>query len=239
MKRFTLALLPITLLALGLATACDSNCNSGSRNSSSTKRTISVSADATIKAKPDLAKFSFGVSTDGTSSSQALNANSLLMRKVIAAIKKEGVASRDIQTEQVNVYPKTDSNGNTTGYSASNTVSVSLHEVLKAGRLITSVTDAGANLESGPTFSLERTDLTYEKALNEALDKAHAKAASMADHVGLKLGKPTTIKEGVENVERLYSADTMTASKATSLAVPVKRGRVEVSASVSVVYTVS
>ena len=234
MKRSTLALVVIALLVLGLASACGS-----SSSSSSTRRTISVSADATIKAKPDLAKFSFGVSTDGASSSQALAANSSAMRKVIAAIKKEGVAARDIQTQQVNVYPKTDSNGNTTGYSASNTVSVDLHEVLKAGRLITSVTDAGANLESGPTFSLEKTDLTYEKALNEALDKAHAKAASMADHVGLKLGKPTTIKEGVENVERLYSADTMTASKATSLAVPVKRGRVEVSASVSVVYTMS
>ena len=234
MKRSTLALVVIALLVLGLASACGS-----SSSSSSTRRTISVSADATIKAKPDLAKFSFGVSTDGASSSQALAANSSAMRKVIAAIKKEGVAARDIQTQQVNVYPKTDSNGNTTGYSASNTVSVDLHEVLKAGRLITSVTDAGANLESGPTFSLEKTDLTYEKALNEALDKAHAKAASMADHVGLSLGKPATIKEGVENVVRLYAADTMTASKAPSLAVPVQRGRVEVSASVTVVYSAS
>ena len=137
------------------------------------------------------------------------------MRKVIAAIKKEGVAARDIQTQQVNVYPKTDSNGNTTGYSASNTVSVNLHEVLKAGRLITSVTDAGANLESGPTFSLEKTDLIYEKALNEALDKAHAKAASMADHVGLSLGKPATIKEGAENVVRLYAAATLVCLEGT------------------------
>ena len=82
MKRSTLALVVITLLVLGLATAC------GSR-SRSVKRTISVSADATIKATPDLANFSFGVSTDGSSASQALTANSVVMRRVIAVTKKE------------------------------------------------------------------------------------------------------------------------------------------------------
>ena len=231
MKRSTLVLALIALLVLGLTVACD-----GSR---SAKRTISVSADATIKAKPDLANFSFGVSTNGASASQALTANSAAMRRVIAAIEKEGVAARDIQTQNVNVSPTTDSNGNTTGYSASNSVSVDLHEVLKAGRLITRVTDAGANLESGPTFSLEKTDLTYEKALNEALDKAHAKAASMAGHVGLSLGEPARIKEGAENVVPIYAAADRVALKAPSLAVPVKRGRVEVSASVTVVYSAS
>jgi uncharacterized protein YggE len=231
MKRSTLVLAVIALLVLGLTTAC------GAR---SVKRTISVSADATIKAKPDLASFSFGVSTNGASASQALAANSRAMRRVIAVIKKQGVAARDIQTRYVNVSPTTDSNGNTTGYSASNSVSVDLHEVLKAGGLITRVTGAGANLESGPTFSLENIDLTYEKALNEALDKAHAKAASMAGHVGLSLGKPATIKEGVENVVPIYGAfDRGVALQSTSPAVPVQRGRIEVSASVTVVYSAS
>jgi len=230
MKRSTLVLAVIALLVLGLTTAC------GSR-SRAVKRTISVSADATIKAKPDLANFSFGVSKDGATASQALAANSSAMRRVIAVIKKEGVAARDIQTQNVNVNPTTDSNGNTTGYSASNSVSVDLHDVLKAGRLITRVTDAGANLESGPTFSLENTDLVYRKALNEALDKARANAASMAAHVGLSLGKPATIKEGVENVVPFYAAADRVALKTTSLAVPVQRGRVEVSASVIVVYS--
>ena len=236
MKRSTLVLAVIALLVLGLNTACGSRSTS---TSTSTKRKISVSATATIKAKPNLANFSFGVSTNGASASQALTANSGAMRRVIAVIKKDGVAPRDIQTQQVSVNPVTDSNGNTTGYSASNSVSVDLHEVLKAGGLITRVTDAGANLESGPTFSLENTDLTYEKALNEALDKAHAKAASMAEHVGLSLGKPATITEGTENVVPIYAAYDRAAMKPSSPTVPVQRGRIEVSASVRVVYSAS
>ncbi len=231
MKRSALFLAVIALLVLGLTTAC------GSR-SSSAKRTISVSADATIKAKPDLATFSFGVSTKGADASQALAANSAAMRRVIAVIRKQGVALRDIQTQYVNVSPTADSNGNTTGYSASNSVSVDLREVLKAGRLITRVTGAGANLESGPTFSLEHADLVYRKALNEALDKAHANAASMARHAGLDLGKPTTIKEGAQNVVPVYAAPLRAATtQFDELAVPVRRGRVEVSASVTVVYS--
>jgi len=231
MKRSTFVLAAIALLALGVASGC------GSR-SVSVRRTISVSAEATVKATPDLANFSFGVSKNGSSASQALAANSAAMRRVIAVIKKEGVAARDIQTQNVSVNPTTDANGRTTGYSASNSVSVDLHEVLKAGRLISRVTDAGANLESGPTFSVENTDLTYEKALDEALDKAHAKAASMAKHVGLSLGKPATIKEGTTNVVPLYGAADL-AQKAPSAAVPVQRGRIQVSASVTVVYSAS
>ncbi len=232
MKRSTLAALLAALLALGLLTAC------GSR-SRSTKRTITVGASATVKATPNLANFSFGVTSNGASANTALSANSYAMHHVIAVIKREGVAARDIQTEQVSVNPTTNSSGTTTGYSASNSVSVDLHQVLKAGDLITKVTAAGANLESGPTFSQENTNLTYEKALNKALDEAHANAASMAKHVGLSLGKPASIKEGVENVVPIYAAFDSTAEKAPSLAVPVQRGRVEVSASVTVVYSAS
>ncbi len=232
MKRSTLVLAVIALLVLGLTTACGSRFRP-------VKRTISVSADATIKAKPDLANFSFGVSKDGSSASLALAANSSAMRRVIAAIKREGVAARDIQTQQVSVNPITNSSGSVTGYNASNSVSVDLHEVLKAGRLITQVTAAGANLESGPTFSVENTDLTYEKALNEALDKAQAKAASMAKHVGLSLGKPATIKEGTQSVVPIFAALDRTAPKAQAQGVaPVQRGRIQVSASVVVVYSV-
>lgn len=226
MKRSTLALALVALFALGLTTAC---------GSSSTKRAISVSASATIKAKPNMVNFSFGVASDGASSSEALAANTVAMRRVIAAIKKQGVAARDIQTQQVNVYPKTDSNGNTTGYSASNSVSVNLRAVAKAGRLIERVTAAGANLEGGPSFSRENPELTYEKALNLAIDKAHAKAASIAEHVGLSLGKPAAIDEGSEpNV--IYGAS-MGRMAAKGAPVPIEPGRVEVTATVTVSYS--
>jgi uncharacterized protein YggE len=231
MKRSTLALALVALLALGLTTAC------GSR--SSVKRTISVSADATIKAKPNMVNFSFGVSRNGISAPRALAANSVTMQRVIAAIKKLGVAPRDIQTQQVNVYPRTDSRGITIGFTATNSISVNLHDVSKTGRLITKATGAGANIENGPTFSQENTDLTYEQALNKALDKAHAKAAAMAKHTGLSLGKPATIKEGTESVSPPYPLAALRQYDQKVATAPIQPGRIEVTASVTVVYSAS
>ena len=229
MKRSTLALALVTLLVLGLATAC---------GSSSTNRTITVSGSATVKAKPNLANFSFGVTKHGSRAARALASNSKTMARVIAAIKSQGVAPRDIQTQQVSVNPITNSNGATTGYSASNSVSVDLRDVSKAGTLITRVTGAGANVESGPTFSQENTDLTYQQALDKALDQARGKAAAMAGHTGLRLGKPTSIKEGSENIVPIYASDMATA-KLSAAPVPVQPGRVEVTATVTVSYSAS
>lgn len=229
MKRSTFALALVTLLVLGLATAC---------GSSSIKRTISVGGSATIKAKPNLANFSFGVTKNGPSAAQALASNSKAMARVIAAIKNEGVAPRDIQTQQVSVNPITNLSGATTGYSASNSVSVDLHDVAKAGMLITRVTGAGANLESGPTFSQENTDLTYQQALGKALDQARGKAVAMARRAGLRLGKPTSIKEGSENIVPIY-ANEMASAKLSAAPVPVQPGRVEVTATVTVSYSAS
>jgi hypothetical protein len=160
------------------------------------------------------------------------------MARVIAAIKNEGVAPRDIQTQQVSVNPITNLSGVTTGYSASNSVSVDLHDVAKAGTLITTVTGAGANLESGPTFSQENTDLTYQQALGKALDQARGKAVAMARRAGLRLGKPTSIKEGSENIVPIY-ANEMASAKLSAAPVPVRPGRVEVTATVTVSYSAS
>jgi len=229
MKRSTFALALVTVLALGLTTACGSK---------SATRTITVSGDATVKAKPNLVNLSFTSTTKGSSAARALASNSRAMARVIVAIKKQGVAPRDIQTQQVSVNSITDSNGNTTGYSASNSVNVNLRDVSKTGILITKVTGAGAVLESGPTFSQENTDLTYQQALDKALDQARGKAAAMAKHSGLHLGKPASIKEGAENIVPIYASfDRAVMSKAPS--VPIEPGRVEVTATVTVSYSAS
>lgn len=228
MKRSTLALALIALLAVGLATACGSKSAKGAR--------ISVSADATIKAKPTLVSLGFSVSTKGSSQARALASNGIAVRRVLAAIKSEGVAPRDIQTEQIG-FDQNYSHGQLIGYTASNSVSVSLHDVAKTGELITRVVGAGSTLESGPTFSLENTDLAYRQALDKALDKAHANAAAMARHTGLTLGKPASIKEGVQNIVPVYARFDLEAAKAAPT--PVQPGRTDVSASVTVVYSAS
>ena len=55
---------------------------------------------------PDLATFSAGVVTQGTNAAEALGANSRQMAAVIAALRRAGIAERDIQTSAVSLQPR-------------------------------------------------------------------------------------------------------------------------------------
>jgi uncharacterized protein YggE len=220
-RHAALALLvPLLLLA--------SACSSGS----SSKRTMSVSGSATVRALPDLVEFDFGVNKTAPTAEAALSANNQAMTRLITAIKAGGVAARDIQTQQVNVYPQTDPKGATTGFTASNSVHVKLRAIAKAGTLVEQAVAAGGNTVGGPSFSKANTDALTEQALAKAYDKARAKAESFAKHVGLRLGKPVSISESGEPGV-LFDASGARAAKGS---VPLEPGRTEVTASVSVTF---
>ena len=65
-----------------------------------TSTLLSVNAEARSFRKPDLAVFSAGVTSQGKTAAEALAANSADMNRVLAALKKAGIADRDIQTAQ-------------------------------------------------------------------------------------------------------------------------------------------
>ena len=70
--------------------------------------TLSVVGTGSVTTTPDTARVSAGVTTDGTTASEAMDANAKAMEKVIEALKDAGVAAKDIQTEYVSVNPRYD-----------------------------------------------------------------------------------------------------------------------------------
>ena len=77
---------------------------------------------------PDIAIISAGVSTRAASAGAAISDNAARMERVRAALRRAGVADRDIQTSGVNLNPqyKYVENQNPTiiGYQASNNVNL-------------------------------------------------------------------------------------------------------------------
>ena len=69
-------------------------------------RSITVTGSGAALSVPNRAAFSFGVTTQAKSASAALNGNNTEMRKVIDAIKRAGVAARDVQTSSVSLSPR-------------------------------------------------------------------------------------------------------------------------------------
>src|SRR4051812_40761828 len=120
-------------------------------------RTITVMGEGMVKAKPDRAGFSFGVNTQAPTAREASADNARAMQKLIAALKAAGVADDDLQTEQVSVWPSSDSNGSVTGYTATNSVSVEV-PIGRAGPIADAATEAGANSVSGPSLTRSSSD---------------------------------------------------------------------------------
>src|SRR5262249_19329296 len=109
---------------------------------------ITVCGHGTSKVKPDQASLQVGVNATASSAQDARNQAAQAMTDVVAALKSHGVAADDIQTNYVSIQPQYDySNGKQTqtGYTASNSVTATIHKIDAVGSVVDAVTRAGGN----------------------------------------------------------------------------------------------
>ena len=66
---------------------------------------LTVSAEGQSTQEPDMAVFSAGVTSQGRTAAEALTSNARSMEQVIAALKRAGIAERDIQTSNLSINP--------------------------------------------------------------------------------------------------------------------------------------
>lgn len=167
---------------------------------------LTVSADGRSTRTPDLAFYSAGVTTQGRTAAEALAANSTAMTRVFAALKKAGIADRDMQTSNINLSPVYSNavigpNGQVvqeariTGYQASNQVSIKQRNLKAMGSVIDALVDAGANNINGPSFQLDKADEAQDEARVAAMAKARARADLYARASGLRVVRIVSISE--------------------------------------------
>lgn len=160
------------------------------------EHTITVGGQGSVKTVPDRAGVSFGVSTDGRTASGALRANAAEMTKVIAALKRAGIASADIQTQAVSISPRTSEDGDEiVGYTASNQVSVTIRDLGETGAIIDAAVEAGANDVYGPSLTRSDGEQLYARALKAAIANAREKAETIAAAAGVELVRVTGVVE--------------------------------------------
>ncbi len=70
--------------------------------------TLNLSAYGETRIAPDLATINLGVNTEAPTAAAALQANATQMTKVIAALRKAGIADKDIQTSGLNLSAQYD-----------------------------------------------------------------------------------------------------------------------------------
>ena len=98
---------------------------------------ITVCGHGKATAKPDQARLWLGAFANAASAQDARNQAAQVMTNVLAALKSNGVGDQDIQTEYIAIQPQYTYDGGTqriTGYSATNTVSATIHTVRTPAR---------------------------------------------------------------------------------------------------------
>ena len=101
MKRFVLALLCAAALPSTAALAQQSPPVTIAPGNT----LLTVSADGRSVRTPDLAVFTAGVTSQAKTAGAALSANAADMNRVVSALKKAGIADRDIQTSNLSLNP--------------------------------------------------------------------------------------------------------------------------------------
>ena len=159
------------------------------------ERTVSVSANATLKVPNDSASLGFSVSKERRTRGAALRAVSAKLRGVIAAVQGiPGVGDGDVSTGRISV--RKTFRGQKPVYRASEGIGVTLHQPDKAGELVSAAIAAGATGVSGPNYFVGDTEAAFAEALGAAFDKAKVRATALASRAGASLGPALTIDEG-------------------------------------------
>jgi uncharacterized protein YggE len=195
---------------------------------------ITVTGTGTVHTVPDQAEFMLGVQSRGLSAREALAANSERMRRVLAALFAAGVAKQDVQTQDVSLSQAYSSDGRPNGYSAHNSVSVTIRVLAKIGAILDAASNAGANDVYGPTLSRSDEAGQQAKALRAAVDDARAKARVLAEAAGVQLGPVTAITENGNAPEPYYPV----ALAQRSADAPIEPGTQQVQATVRVTFAI-
>jgi uncharacterized protein YggE len=194
-----------------------------------------------VKATPDVAYVSLGIITSGKRAQEASQANAAAADKIVAALKRAGIAEKDLQTSNYSIQPvyrNNDFSKGIDGYQVSNVVRATVRKVGSIGNVIDSGLDAGANNVQGVSFGLEENGPAEDKALASAVKEARRKAEVMAKAAGVRITGVLEISTAYEGRPVPMMANLGAMSRAEA-ATPIAPGELDVSANVTMVFSIA
>ncbi len=204
--------------------------------------TLTVSAEGKVARAPDIADISGGVVTIAPTAAAAMADNARRMTAVVAAVRKAGIAERDIQTAGLSLQPQYRYDNNQppalTGYQATNTVNLRIRKLADTGRLLDALVAVGANQLNGPNFRVDAADAALDEARTAAVATARARAELYAKAAGVHIKRIVSISESGGNPEPRPIMARAMAMKAADAETPVSPGEVSLTVSVTMVFEI-
>lgn len=246
-----LAILSLFLLAQTITLAKDFG-----RSGVPATDTITVNGDGQATLAPDVARVSFTVQNTAVSVAEAQAATTKQANAAIVFVKTQGVAEKDVKTQNYNIYPQysyptpckpgmlcpayVDNTPKVTGYQVSESILVTVRDLSSVGALLSGLGKLEVQNVSGPNFGLDDATAGHDAARADAIDKAKAQADRLARQLGVRLGKIVNFSESSGGYGGpMYGLGMMSAKAEDASQTPsVPVGENTYTASVSITYSI-
>ena len=208
-------------------------------------RSIHVTGSGSVVGEPDIATLNLGVSVEKKTVAAAREAAAVAMTAVIASLKTNDIAEKDVQTENFSIYPQydyTDSGRVLRGYRVNNTVRAKVRELDALSAVIDAAAEAGGDsvVVNSIQFMIEDSTALETQARSLAVKDAAAKAETLATASGVTLGKPITITETSYTAPPpvAYAESAALAADSLRSSTPIEAGELTVTINITVVYEI-
>ncbi len=188
----SLILIPLTLVVI----ACE-RAPADPRGVASDETLLTVTASGRADARPDEARLQLGVQSDAANAGEASRLNREKMDRVTAALARLGVKPDDLQTRNIRLS-RIDYGPERGRFRAYNMVEVTMRDMAKVGEAVTAVTEAGANVLSGPELRVSDRETANRSAYAAAYRAARQRAEAYAGAADLKIDRVLGIYDGGE-----------------------------------------
>lgn len=204
---------------------------------------VRANGEASVSAKPDRVRIDIGVVTHASTAEAAASHNAAQTTAVLSKLESVLGIAGTLRTANYSLNPDVHyaPNGGSptvTGYSADNTVEVTLDDLSIAGKVIDAATVAGSNTVNGIQFLIRDDSSLHAEALRQATLKAKANAEAIALAVGLHVVRLVAAEAEGSVPPRMFESMGM-AQRAVSVPTPIESGSIDVRASVTVTLEVA
>jgi uncharacterized protein YggE len=215
----------------------------GADTTGTPEHTLTVSGTGDVSVAPDVADVILGVSVTRPTAKDARAAAATSMTAVLAAVKKDGVADKDIVTINVSLSPVYDySAANSvprlTGYQYSNTIKATVRDLAKVADVLDDSVSAGATTVQGISFRLDNPKTVEAQARQLAMTDARAKADALAQAAGVSIKGVAVISEVTANSPINYYPSLAAGVAKDAVSTPIQTGTTDITIQVTVSYLI-
>lgn len=246
----------LAILALFLLVLTINGAQNLGRPTSPLTNVITVSGSGKASAVPNIADITFGVTETASTVAEAQTAATAKNNSALDAVKKLGVADKDVKTVSYNVSPHytypspcppgalcpqyAGGNPKVTGYDVSETIEVKVRDTAKAGEVLQALGSLGVQNIYGPNFIVDDSHAVTNEARGKAIADARAQAELLASQLGVHLGQIVNYSEGGNYPVPMYASmgkgGTMSADVAAPPSLPT--GENETNVTVTITYEI-